>query len=158
MMNLRIQRPFTSTPRRQVGSVSVLMVIAFAAMAMIAALALDGGHMMLNKTRLQNAVDAAQSGAKPLRQMEGGVDIPTIANATRAATLNTLTFGEFGRMLYQYNVLLQASRDAQLTLPNFVFNLFIPGFGVSITLPAFRATLPRESLGRHSDSGEITPC
>ncbi|MNG18028.1 hypothetical protein D3C84_1020540 [compost metagenome] len=115
--------------------------------------------MMLNKTRLQNAVDtAALSGAKTLRQMEGGVDIPTIANATRAAALNTLTFGEFGRMLYQYNVLLQASRDAQLSLPNFVFNLFIPGFGVSITLPAFRATLPRESLGRHSDSGEITPC
>ena len=88
------------------------MVMVLAVIGMVAALALDGGHMMLNKTRLQNAVDAAQSGAKPLRQMEGGVDIPTIANATRAATLNTLTFGEFGRMLYQYNVLLQASRDA----------------------------------------------
>ncbi|VVQ06204.1 hypothetical protein PS934_03063 [Pseudomonas fluorescens] len=159
MMNVRIQRPFTSTPRRQEGSVSVLMVIALAAMTMIAALALDGGHVMLNITRLQNAVDtAALSGAKTLRQMEGGVDTPTIGNATRAAVLNTLTFGEFGRMLYQYNVLLQASRDAQLSLPNFVFNLFIPGFGVSITLPAFRATLPRESLGRHSDTGEITPC
>nr|WP_317850590.1 Tad domain-containing protein [Pseudomonas sp. GL-R-19] len=138
---------------------SVLMVISLAAMAMMAALALDGGHMMLNKTRLQNAVDAAAlSGAKTLRQMEGGVDTPAIANATRAAALNTLTFGEFGRMLYQYNVLLQASRDVQLSLQNFVFNLFIPGFDVSITLPAFRATLLRESLGRHSDSGEITPC
>ncbi|WP_223545500.1 TadE/TadG family type IV pilus assembly protein [Pseudomonas sp. A-B-19] len=89
MMNLRIQRPFTSTPRRQEGSVSVMMVIALAAMAMMAALALDGGHMMLNKTRLQNAVDAAAlSGAKTLSQVEGGVNS---ASATRTAALNTLT-------------------------------------------------------------------
>lgn len=89
MMNLRIQRPFTSTPRRQEGSVSVLMVIALAAMAMMAALALDGGHIMLNKTRLQNAVDAAAlSGAKTLSQVEGGVNS---ASTTRTAALYTLT-------------------------------------------------------------------
>lgn len=52
----------------------------------------------------------------------------------------------------------RAIRYVQLSLQDFVFNLFIPGFGVPITLPTFRATLPRESLGRHSDSGEITPC
>ena len=51
-----------------------------------------------------------------------------------------------------------AIRYVQLSLQNFVFNLFIPGFGMSITLPPFRAILPRESLGRHSESGEITPC
>jgi len=88
MMNLRIQRPFTSTPRRQEGSVSVLMVIALAAMAMMAALALDGGHMLLNKTRLQNAVDAAAlSGAKTLRQVGGGINS---ASTTKTAALNTL--------------------------------------------------------------------
>ena len=92
MMNLRIQRPFISTPRRQEGSVSALMVIALAAMAMMAALALDGGHMMLNKTRLQNAVDAAAlSGAKTLSQVEGGVNSVSAATATRTAALNTLT-------------------------------------------------------------------
>lgn len=85
MMNLRIQRPFTATPRRQEGAVSVLMVIALAAISMMAALALDGGHMMLNKTRLQNAVDAAAlSGAKTLSQTN-------IASTTRTAALNTLT-------------------------------------------------------------------
>lgn len=52
----------------------------------------------------------------------------------------------------------RAIRYVRLSVQNYVFNLFIPGLGVSITLPAFRATLPRESLGRHSDSGEITPC
>ncbi|RAI71747.1 pilus assembly protein [Pseudomonas fluorescens] len=89
MMNLRIQRPFTSTPRRQEGSVSVLMVLSLAAMAMMAALALDGGHMLLNKTRLQNAVDAAAlSGAKTLSQVAGGVNS---ASTTRTAALNTLT-------------------------------------------------------------------
>ncbi|MGF6329232.1 type II secretory pathway pseudopilin PulG [Pseudomonas sp. BS3782 TE3695] len=88
MMNLRIQQPFTATPRRQEGSVSVLMVIALAVMAMMAALALDGGHMLLNKTRLQNAVDAAAlSGAKTLSQVAGEVNA---ASATQAAALNTL--------------------------------------------------------------------
>lgn len=88
MMNLRIQQPFTATPRRQEGSVSVLMVIALAAILMVAGLALDVSHMLLNKTRLQNAVDAAAlSGAKTLLQVEGGVNI---ASATRTAALNTL--------------------------------------------------------------------
>ena len=52
----------------------------------------------------------------------------------------------------------RAIRYVRLSVQDFVFNLFIPGLGVPITLPAFRATLPRESLGRHIDSGEITPC
>ncbi|CAN7644559.1 Tad domain-containing protein [Pseudomonas sp. LjRoot277] len=88
MMSIRNQRPFTATPRRQEGSVSVLMVIALAVIGMVAALALDGGHMMLNKTRLQNAVDAAAlSGAKTLSQVEGGTNIYAV---TQAAALNTL--------------------------------------------------------------------
>jgi len=91
MMNLRIQQPFSATPRRQEGSVSVLMAFALAAMLTVAGLALDVSHMFLNKTRLQNAVDAAAlSGAKTLSQMEGGADIDTIALATRTAALNTL--------------------------------------------------------------------
>lgn len=54
-----------------------------------------------------------------------------------------------------------AVRYVQLTLQNFQFSLFIPGFGVPITLPVFKASLPRESLGRHTGAGvvpEITPC
>jgi Flp pilus assembly protein TadG len=52
----------------------------------------------------------------------------------------------------------RAIRYVQLSLQGYVFNLFIPGFGVPITLPVFRATLPRESLGHHSETGEVTPC
>lgn len=52
-------------------------------------------------------------------------------------------------------------RYVQLRVDNFTFDLLIPGLGRQLTLPAFRATLPRESLGRHGEAGvvpEITPC
>ncbi|MBC9250483.1 hypothetical protein A9179_09380 [Pseudomonas alcaligenes] len=55
----------------------------------------------------------------------------------------------------------RAIRYVQLRLDNFTFDALIPLFGGQITLPAFRATLPRESLGRHAEDGvvpEITPC
>jgi hypothetical protein len=88
MMNASIRQPLT-LPRRQGGAVSVLMVIALAAIGMMAALALDGGHMLLNKTRLQNAVDAAAlGGAKTLSQVSGGMNM---ASTTRAAALDTLS-------------------------------------------------------------------
>ncbi|MBT2338888.1 MULTISPECIES: TadE/TadG family type IV pilus assembly protein [Pseudomonas] len=86
-MNPSIRQLFTA-PRRQKGAVSVLMVIALVAISMMAALALDGGHMLLNKTRLQNAVDAAAlGGAKTLSQVTGGLNM---ASTTRAAALDTL--------------------------------------------------------------------
>lgn len=67
----------------------VLIVIAMAAILLMAALALDGGHMLLNKTRLQNAVDAAAlSGAKTLQQVVGSGNASTV---TRDAALNTLS-------------------------------------------------------------------
>ncbi|QXI31304.1 TadE/TadG family type IV pilus assembly protein [Pseudomonas vanderleydeniana] len=52
----------------------------------------------------------------------------------------------------------RAIRYVQLSLSGYVFNLFIPGLGVAITLPTFRAVQPREALGHHSESGEVTPC
>lgn len=60
--------------RRQAGVVLPLFVAGLTAMLGIMGLALDGGHMMLNKTRLQNTVDAAAlSAAKTLDQTRGGV-------------------------------------------------------------------------------------
>jgi len=88
-MKPRIQRPYTATPGRQRGAVMVLVVIAMAAMLLMGALALDGGHMLLNKTRLQNAVDAAAlSGAKTLQQVMGSGNASSLA---RDAALNTLS-------------------------------------------------------------------
>lgn len=89
MMNLQTQWSLTAMAKRQKGAVSVLMAISLVAITMMAALALDGGHMLLNKTRLQNAVDAAAlSGAKTLSQVTGGTNV---ASTTRTAALNTLT-------------------------------------------------------------------
>ena len=52
---------------RQNGAVLILVVVGIVAMLGIIGLALDGAHAMLNKTRLQNSVDAAAlSGAKEL--------------------------------------------------------------------------------------------
>ncbi len=87
-MKPRTQRPFTATSARQRGAVMVLIVIALAAMLLMGALALDGGHMLLNKARLQNAVDAAAlSGAKTLQQAMGASGSIDLA---RFAALNTL--------------------------------------------------------------------
>lgn len=55
----------------------------------------------------------------------------------------------------------RAIRYVQLRVENFPFELLIPGFRGGFTLPTFRSTIPRESLGRHAEKGvvpEITPC
>lgn len=56
----------------------------------------------------------------------------------------------------------RAIRYVQLRVENFPHELLIPGFGGVFALPAFRSTIPRESLGRHAEADapgpEITPC
>jgi uncharacterized membrane protein len=52
---------------KQKGAIAIVVVVGMVAILAMAGLALDSGHAMLNKTRLQNAVDAAAlSGAKEL--------------------------------------------------------------------------------------------
>ncbi|MNL55500.1 hypothetical protein D3C87_1789190 [compost metagenome] len=107
-----------------------------------------------NSVILQRAMIFSAEGDEDTSQLIGGLDTDdlklTYLDANGAKVTNpTDTSGVNG---------FRAIRYVQLSLEDFVFELFIPGFGVSITLPTFRATLPRESLGRHSDSGEITPC
>ncbi|TVT85014.1 TadE/TadG family type IV pilus assembly protein [Pseudomonas sp. H3(2019)] len=145
MMNSRIQRPFPVTPRRQRGSVTVLMVIALAAITMMAALALDGSHLLLNKTRLQNAVDAAAlSGAKTLSQLTGGTNI---ASTTRTAALNTLTLNAnaTGNTELATAIGGNAGTFAVVELANSVYGPFsYPGPAnatyVRVTVPSYRLT------------------
>lgn len=64
-------RPF-SGPSRQQGIASVLVAVALLAMLGMVGLALDGGHGMLNQSRLQNVVDAAAlAAAKVLDESDG---------------------------------------------------------------------------------------
>lgn len=69
-------------PRRQRGAAVLLITGALVALLAIAGLALDGGHMMLNKTRLQNAVDAATLAAAKAVDETGDTDIATAAALT----------------------------------------------------------------------------
>lgn len=87
-MKPRMHRPFTALPQRQRGAVIVLIMIALLSILAMAALALDGGHMLVNKTRLQNAVDAAAlSGAKRLLQVSGAVGAATVVERAARDTL-----------------------------------------------------------------------
>jgi len=80
--------PSRTWPARQRGAVAILLTVAMVALLAMAGFALDGGHLLVNKTRLQNAVDAAAlSGAKTLSQTQGATGADTLA---RAAALNTL--------------------------------------------------------------------
>ena len=57
----------TQLRHKQQGAVLILVVVGMLGMLAVVGLALDSGHAMLNKTRLQNAVDAAAlAGAKEL--------------------------------------------------------------------------------------------
>ncbi|ADE14573.1 conserved hypothetical protein [Nitrosococcus halophilus Nc 4] len=80
-----------STPHSQRGVTMVLFTIGMVAIIGMAGLALDMGHAYLNKTRLQNALDAAAlSGAKVLNDMHD------VGQATAAAltTFNMHLEGE----------------------------------------------------------------
>lgn len=89
MMSARIRQPRTAFAQRQRGTIIVMVVIAMAAVLLMAALALDGGHMLVNKTRLQNAVDAAAlSGAKTLNAVLGATGAASLA---KTAALDTLS-------------------------------------------------------------------
>ena len=66
-------------PRQQRGAVLVLVAIGMLAIIGMAGLALQSGHLFVNKTQLQNALDAAAlSAAKKLK--DGGA----VADATAA--------------------------------------------------------------------------
>ncbi len=77
-----------SPQRKQQGVIAVIVAIGMAALIGVVGLALDSGHLLLNKTRLQNAVDAAAlSGARTLQQ---SVSATPLQDA-RAAAIATFT-------------------------------------------------------------------
>lgn len=80
----------TAMRKKQQGVVLVLVAIAMLALLAMAALALDGGHLLLNKTRLQNAVDAAAlSAARTVADFPEDTSVATVHAAAEAAALAT---------------------------------------------------------------------
>lgn len=77
-----------ATPKKQRGAILVLAVISLLSLLAMAALALDGGHWFLNKTRLQNAVDAAALSAAKVLDYSGDIlaaDAAALATYTQVA-------------------------------------------------------------------------
>ncbi|RTR33365.1 TadE/TadG family type IV pilus assembly protein [Shewanella atlantica] len=78
--------------QKQRGAILVMFTIGLLSLLVVAAMALDGGHMLLSKGRLQNAVDASALQAGKVLQ-DGG----TLFQARQAATeflLDNLQYAE----------------------------------------------------------------
>src|SRR5512134_3718515 len=79
--------------QRQRGAALVLVTVGMVALLLMAGLALDGGHIFLNKTRLQNTVDAAAlSAAKTIDETKGNTTEATAA-AMAAFSSNAAAYG-----------------------------------------------------------------
>jgi Flp pilus assembly protein TadG len=97
MNTRRVHRPRHGLPRRQTGAVLVLYTVGMLAILLVAGLALDGAHAMLNKSRLQNTVDAAAlSSAKVLDQTANMAQAQTAALAMFADNANDAGNRELG--------------------------------------------------------------
>ncbi len=78
-MAMHTFRTTHSCPRPQRGAAMILIVIAMLVLILMAGLALDVGHMMLNKARLQNAVDAAALSAAKTYDQTASTTLATAA-------------------------------------------------------------------------------
>lgn len=68
------------------------------------------------------------------RQRQRGLAMVEFTLVLPVLLLLMLAFGEFGRMLYQYNILLQASRDADRFVANQAWNSTLGTITLSNTL------------------------
>jgi Flp pilus assembly protein TadG len=88
----------SAAPLEQRGAALILVVVGMAAIIGIAGLALDPGHAMLNKTRLQNTVDAAAlSAAKTLDETADVTLAEAAANVMFAANAGNAGNRELGQ-------------------------------------------------------------
>jgi Flp pilus assembly protein TadG len=105
---------------RQRGVVLVLVTVGMLVMVGIIGLALDGSHAMLNKTRLQNTVDAAAlSAAKTLDQTRGD-EVLAQAEAMSIITTNAAGLGHEEMQASLTNGDMQVSVQFSNTLNPFV--------------------------------------
>jgi hypothetical protein len=95
--------------KKQQGNILVIFTIGLFALIAMAALALDGGHMLLNKSRLQNVADAAALHAA--KTLEGGgnhVD-------ARAAVIEMITLNLAHKENFEINNELDLSAEDTVT-------------------------------------------
>jgi Flp pilus assembly protein TadG len=102
---------------RQRGVVAVIVAIGMLAMLAMVGLALDTGHMVLNKSRLQNTVDASALAAAKVLDATSSEDQATAA-ARSVFDLNAANHTELGRVMSGADITVQYST---------VLNPFTPG-------------------------------
>jgi Flp pilus assembly protein TadG len=115
-MEIRSSRPRSA----QRGSVIVIVTIAIAALILMAGLALDMGHTFLNKTRLQNTVDAAALAAAKVLDQTGNIALAS-AEAMQAFGANADASGnrELGDAYASGAGDIQVTIEYSSTLPPF---------------------------------------
>ncbi|MCW8109358.1 pilus assembly protein TadG-related protein [Alteromonas ponticola] len=82
--------------KKQQGNILVLFCVGLIAMIATASMALDGGHLLLSKSRLQLLVDAAALSAAT--QLQKGGDHPAARQAAVDMINQNLTFKEFSEL------------------------------------------------------------
>ncbi len=133
-------------PARQGGAVIVLVAVGIAALILCAALALDVGHTMLNKTRLQNTVDAAALAAAKALDNTGDTTLAT-AEAMQAFGSNAAAAGnsEFNASYGSGNGDIQVTVEYSDTLPPFTAGSatgpYVRVTATGFSLPAWLATV-----------------
>jgi hypothetical protein len=104
----------------QRGVVAVLVAVALGAIILMAGLALDSGHLFLNKTRLQNAVDAAALAAAKTLDDTGNIALATTeARDAFASNASAAGNGELATAYGSGNGSIQLTLEYSATLPPF---------------------------------------
>ena len=120
---MRGDRPLTdgTAARDQRGAALILVVVGMVAILGVVGLALDSGHAMLNKTRLQNAVDAAAlAAAKTLDQTADVALADAAADAIFALNAGNAGNREIGESLARGDITVTVEFSSTL-------NPFTPG-------------------------------
>jgi hypothetical protein len=131
--------------QKQKGAVGILVLAGMVALLAMAGLALDSSHAMLNKTRLQNAVDAAAlSGAKELDLTGKDVFLArAAAEAAFAANSNASGNAEMGEAYADGTIQLevQFSRTLDPFVPGTSPAEYVRVRARNFRLPAWFATV-----------------
>jgi len=174
---MRRRAPFSCPPCRQQGGVIVIVALALAILLGIVGLALDGANTMLNKTRLQTAVDtAALSAAKVLDETRGDVILSETAarsvfaanasedgNSTLESALDSgdLSVGfEFSNTLIPFVPGTTPAQYVRVTATNLrLESRLLPVMGVTETAVSASAVAgPSTTLGRICNVAPMMVC
>ncbi|GIU06407.1 hypothetical protein TUM4261_09870 [Shewanella sp. c952] len=110
----RFRKPIILTKMKfQSGAILVMFTIGIFAIVAFAALALDGGHMLLSKGRLQNAVDAAALSAAKV--LQDGATLYEAREAAYEILVQNLNFSENGELKTAASLVTPDFNETQVT-------------------------------------------